>query len=286
MKNTKQIFRHGIDLFCAVAGTAVYAVAFLMFFSPNRFSPGGVTGLAAVVGQILHLPTGVLVLVMNIPLLLAGVRVFGFKFMALTGVCTVCSSVFLDALVPIVPVYSGDRMMAALAGGVIGGLGLGLTLLRGASTGGTDIAAKLIQRKKPHLSVGRMILLLDAAVVALAALVYGEFESALYSVLAIFTSSKMIDAILYGASRGEIFYIITRRAEQVTGQILQTLGRGVSKIQIVGGYTGKAQCMLMCVVRRQEISRLRSIIKNLDPTAFVVVTPAGDILGEGFKEIP
>ncbi len=285
MKKSKKLASVGADSLCTILGSAVYAVAFILFFDPNHISPGGVTGLAAILGHAAGVPVGLTALVLNIPLLIAGVKSFGFKFMALTGLGTVCSAIFLDLFSPILTPYGNDRMMAALAGGVFAGLGLGIVMLRGASTGGTDIAAKLIQRKKPHFSVGRMLLLLDAAVVAVAAVYYQEFESALYSVLAIFISSKMIDSILYGADRGEIFYIITHCPQTVTQRILQEVERGVSKIQILGGYTGKPQEMLMCVVRRPQISKVRGIITQCDPSAFVVMAPAGEVLGPGFKEL-
>ncbi len=285
MKNLKKWMTVGIDSLCTILGSAVYAVAFILFFDPNHISPGGVTGLAAVLGHAANTPVGLTALLLNIPLLIAGVRAFGFKFMALTGLGTVCSALFLDLFSPILAPYTGERIMAALAGGVFAGLGLGLVMLRGASTGGTDIAAKLIQRKKPHFSVGRMLLVLDAAVVAIAALYYREFESALYSVLAIFISSKMIDSILYGADRGEIFYIITRESQAVTQRILQEVERGVSKIQILGGYTNQPQEMLMCVVRPNQIAKIRGIVTQCDPSAFVIMAPAGEILGPGFKAL-
>ncbi len=285
MKNFKKWTTVGIDSLCTILGSAVYAVAFILFFDPNHISPGGVTGLAAVLGHAANTPVGLTALLLNIPLLFAGVRAFGFKFMAFTGLGTVCSALFLDLLSPILMPYTGQRIMAALAGGVFAGLGLGLVMLRGASTGGTDIAAKLIQRKKPHFSVGRMLLILDAAVVAIVAVYYRDFESALYSVLAIFISSKMIDSILYGADRGEIFYIITREPEAVTKRILQEVERGVSKIQILGGYTNQPQDMLMCVVRPNQIAKVRSIVTQCDPLAFVIMAPAGEILGPGFKAL-
>ncbi len=285
MKKYHNFFAILIDCVCITLGTAIYALAFLFFYDPNHISPGGVTGLAAILSHAIGTPIGITALILNIPLLIAAIRTFGLKFMAYTAIGTICSTLFLDLFSFITISYTGERVMASLAGGLCAGFGLGLTILRGASTGGTDIAAKLITRRNPYFSIGKMLLILDATVVAASSLFYGELESGLYSVFALFISTKTIDVILYGADRGEIFYIVTEKPQEILDRILQDVNRGVSKIQICGGYTNKSQQMLFCVVRRPQIVRVRNIIKQCDKNAFVVMAPADEILGSGFKNL-
>lgn len=165
------------------------------------------------------------------------------------------------------------------------GLGLSLIMLKGATSGGVDIIAKFINRRYPHLTVGRLILFSDALVVAVTAIVYKNIESALYSVVSLYASSKIVDVMLYGSDKGKIIYIITNKAKEISNEIIAVLQRGVTEINVVGSFTGKQRKMLMCTVRRQEVSLVLNITRNLDNDSFIVVGEAGEIFGQGFKKI-
>ena len=271
------------DFLFYLLGGAIYAAAVVTVVTPNRISPGGVTGIASLLHVLFSLPVGTMVLILNFPLLAAGFRRFGVFFVLKTGIATLTAAGLIDLFSPILKPIPLDPILAAIFGGVLTGTGLGLVMLKGATTGGMDIVAKLINRKFPHITVGRVMLLGDALVVLLTALVYRNAASGLYSVVSIYAAAKVMDAILYGSDRGKILYIVTSDPDKAAKQITGVARRGVSLIEVVGGYTGEKHTMLLCTVRRQEVSLLLAILKETDPHAFIVVGEAGEIIGEGFK---
>lgn len=279
----KQLFSFLIDLLFYITGGIIYSVAVLLFLTENEISPGGLTGIATILNYIFSLPIGTVVFILNIPLLAAGFIKFGGVFIAKTAVATAVMSLTLDISGLFMPKMKIDPILAALFGGLLMGLGISLFMLRGATTGGTDIIAKLINRKFPHLTVGRLMLAADAAVVGLSALVYKNMESALYAVIAIYASSRVMDLILYGADRGKIIYVITDNAKELSDSIMSLINRGVTLLDVTGAYTGTKRQMLMCIVRRHEVAAVCRLATNCDKNAFIIVGEAGEVLGEGFK---
>lgn len=279
-KNASKIV---IDILYFVSGAAIYSVAVNMFLSPNGISPGGFTGVAAVVNYLTQIPTGVMLFVFNIPVLILGYIKMGGMFILKTSFVTALVSFSLDVSARLLPPLKTDGILASLFGGILMGLGLSLILLRGATTGGIDIIAKLINRKYRHLSVGKIILMADGFVIILTALVYKNAEIALYSVVAIYAGTRMMDILLYGADRGKIIYIVTNQPDLICREINNTIGRGVTRLSVVGGYTGESRTMLMCTVRVHEAAAVHDVIREYDERAFIVVSDAGEIIGEGFK---
>ncbi len=265
-------------------GTALYSAALTIFLQPSAISPGGVTGLASLTGQITRLPTGVLTAVLNLPLIIWGFRRLGGSFVLRTAVATLIMSVWIDLFDALLPHYSGDRLLAALYGGFLGGAGLAMVFLRGGSTGGTDIAAKIIAKRWPQFSVGKGVLLLDGIIILLVAVVYSSFESALYTTLTIFISTRVIDSVLCGNHRGKLAVIITDRPKEVTEAIFDNLERGVTHLQATGGYSHSPRTMIMCAVRVNEVTALRRAVAHADEGAFAVIAEAAEILGEGFGD--
>ena len=279
----KQLFSFLIDLLFYIAGGIIYSVAVLLFLTENEISPGGLTGIATILNYLFSLPIGTVVFILNIPLLAAGFIKFGGVFIAKTAVATAVMSLTLDISGLFMPKMKIDPILAALFGGLLMGLGISLFMLRGATTGGTDIIAKLINCKFPHLTVGRLMLAADAAVVGLSALVYKNMESALYAVIAIYASSRVMDLILYGADRGKIIYVITDNAKELSDSIMSLINRGVTLLDVTGAYTGTKRQMLMCTVRRHEVAAVCRLATSCDKNAFIIVGEAGEVLGEGFK---
>lgn len=279
----KQLFSFLVDLLFYIAGGIIYSVAVLLFLTENEISPGGLTGIATILNYLFSLPIGTVVFILNIPLLAAGFIKFGGVFIAKTAVATAVMSLTLDISGLFMPKMKIDPILAALFGGLLMGLGISLFMLRGATTGGTDIIAKLINRKFPHLTVGRLMLAADAAVVGLSALVYKNMESALYAVIAIYASSRVMDLILYGADRGKIIYVITDNAKELSDSIMSLINRGVTLLDVTGAYTGTKRQMLMCTVRRHEVAAVCRLATSCDKNAFIIVGEAGEVLGEGFK---
>lgn len=274
------------DTILLILGSALYAFGFSIFIEPNHITTGGVTGIAALISYAIPvLPTGTLALIMNIPLLIAGLISFGKRFVIKTALATVVSSILLDFFPQFFNPYNGDKILASLAGGVLIGTGLALAMITGGTTGGIDIVAKFINRRMPHMPMGRIMLIIDVFIVSAAALIYHSMETSLYSILALFTSSKVIDSILYGADRGKLVYIITKKPEELSNSIMNIIGRGVTRMKVIGGYTQTERTMLMCATRRQEVARLHAAVMQEDKEAFVIITDVGEILGEGFKKL-
>ena len=271
------------DYLWFIFGSIIYAVAITLFISPNEISPGGITGIATILNYLLGLPTGFTVFILNIPILILGHCKCGKGMIVNTTVVTVITSFALTVTENIFSTFKMDKIIASIFGGILLGFSISVIMRHGATTGGVDIIAKIINRKYRHITIGKIILITDVAVVLLAVLAYGKLESALYSVVTMFSSSKVMDYMLYGSDRGKLVYIITDKPGEVASTLVKDLARGVTILDVTGGYTGEKRKMLMCSVRPYEVSALYSIIEEFDPKAFITVTEAGEIIGEGFK---
>ncbi len=281
----KRVIRFSVDLIWYFAGCFIYSAAVTIFVTPNEISPGGITGIATLIQYLFNIPSGFAVLLLNLPILILGFIKFGGIFIIKTFIATFFLSFTLTLTDLILPSAQIDRILASIFGGLLMGIGVSLVIHHGATTGGVDILAKLINKRFAHITVGNIILVFDGIVIALAAFIYRNFESALYSATALYVSSKIMDTILYGADKGKIIHIISSCPQKIADEISTVIGRGVTLIAAKGGYTGNNYDMIMCTVRRHEVSEVYRIIKECDPKAFTVVGDAGEIIGEGFKAI-
>lgn len=271
------------DIIWYFIGCFIFSSAVTLFVSPNEISPGGLTGISTALNYLFGLPTGITLFIINLPILLLGFLKFGGYFIIKTAIATSLLSLTLTFTDLIYPTFQIDKILAAVFGGILMGLGLSIVLRHGATTGGIDIIAKLINMKFRHLTVGRLILIMDGLVIGIAALVYGNIESVLYSVISMYSSSRVMDLVLYGADKGKLIYIITQKNEEICREINQSLRRGVTVLDAKGGYTGKNRSLLLCTVRIHEVSSVYSIVDKFDKNAFIVVGEVGEIIGEGFK---
>ena len=273
-----------VDLLLFLAGSLIFAIAINTFISPNNIAPGGLTGIATMLNYTFGLPIGTMVAVMNIPLFITAFFSFGFEFIIKTVVATVISSAMIDLTEGLLPVYHGDPLITIVFGGALYGAGLALILMRGGTTGGTDLVANLINKRFPHIPMAKMILLTNIVVVVCSGLVYENLESPLYAVIVIFIESKVIDVILYGTSvaTGKMLFIISKENDRIANEILCRLRRGVTALKSRGVYTGREGEMLVCAVHRPEVTKLYHLIYKIDPGAFIIVGDAGQIRGAGF----
>jgi uncharacterized membrane-anchored protein YitT (DUF2179 family) len=275
-----------IDGGCFIAGSVLFAVSVNVFTAPNDIAPGGLTGIATMLNYLFQTPIGTTILVMNIPLFLWGLFAMGYRFILRTAVSTLLCSIAIDVFSLCLTPYHGDTILAALFGGVLAGLGLGLIFIRGGTTGGTDLVANLIARRVRHISLGRLVLAVDLVVVIASAFVFRNLESPLYALVTIFVTSKVIDAVMYGADSGagKMMFIISNKNQEIADAILHELGRGVTELKSRGGYSGIEGEVLLCAVSRQEVYKIHDIAHRADPKAFIIVGEAGEITGEGFRE--
>ena len=274
-----------LDILFITAGAAVYATAVTALTAPNNIAPGGVTGLCTMLNFMFGTPIGLMSFFINIPIILWAVVDIGYKLVVRTMAAIVLSSLFIDLFTGFMPVYRGNPILVAVFSGVCEGLGLSLTFIRGATTGGTDMVARLLERRLPHMSMGKLMLALDGVIVALSAVVFGSIENAMYACIAIFISTSVIDKILYGTDlgTGKLFYVMSPRVREMGKRVIEELDRTVTYLDSHGGYSNEPGETMLCVVRRFEVYQIQAIIREEDKDAFVIVGDAGQITGEGFR---
>ena len=275
-----------LDMLFIVLGAALVGVAIAVFTVPNDIAPGGVSGLATALAHLTpHISVGAWALIWNVPLLLACWKQMGLRPLVLTLLSSVLLSGAIDLFGAILPGYTNDPLLAAVAGGAISGFGIGLLFLRGISTGGTDLAALLLKKWLPNVPSGTMLLVVDGLVVAIAVLVFRNIEVALYSTIAIVVSSKVIDALAQGVDYAKVIYVITERGEEVSRALNERTIRGTTLIPAQGGFTGAGKHMVVTVTRRNVLAQTLQVIREADPAAFTFVTDSTEVRGEGFKEL-
>ena len=265
-------------------GAVIYALAFDWFVAPNQIAMGGVTGLAQIVNALVPvLPVGVLSILVNVPLFLAGWRLLGGRLLVSSLYAMAVSSLAIDVIAWMHTFPPMDPILATLYGGAGMGVGLGLVFSQGATTGGTDIIGKLLKLKFPWLPIGKLVMIPDMVVVILAAVVFGTVNAALYGLIQMYLLSKVMDMILYGWDTSRVPYIITDRWEE-TVQGLLDMNRGVTLLQGKGAYTGAEKQVLLVAFRQREIVPIKRMLREIDPKAFFIVCDAHEILGEGFGD--
>ena len=273
-----------LDAAVITLGAFIYAVAFVWCFEPNDIACGGITGLAQVVHRFFDfIPVGGTVIVFNIPLFLLGWKLIGGRLLVSSLYAMAVSSVIIDALNAFFVPPVMEPLLAAIFGGVGMGFSLGLIFLKGATTGGTDLAARLLKLKLAWLPMGKLLLVLDLASIALVALCFRQLNTALYGVVAMYISSLALDGVLYGMDTAKVAYIISERNEAICAAIVNDLDRGVTILHGQGAYTGNEKKVLMCAFKQREIASIRATVKELDPDAFLIVCNAHEVLGEGFR---
>lgn len=271
-----------LDLLFALAGSFLYAAAVRMFIDPNHISVGGLTGVGSVLNYLWRLPIGLSVLVMNVPLFLLSWKRLGRKFFFKTLFATTAVSLLLDA-VQFLPSFTENKLLAAVAGGVLAGTGLGIIFSRGMATGGTDLLAKLIKGWFRGASYGKVILFADAVILTVSAIVYRDLWSILYSAITVWLSSTVIDSILNGMEKAKSVSIITTKKDAVLEGILRDVNRGATVWNAEGGYTKNGRDVILVVVRNYELFNLKQTVRSADPDAFMIVGEASEVLGQGFK---
>ncbi|WNF39096.1 YitT family protein [Bacillaceae bacterium IKA-2] len=265
-----------------LVGSAIVALAFNLFLLPNRIASGGVSGISTIVYDLFNITPAFTQWAFNIPLFIAGIILLGgFKY----GAKTLVGTIFLPFVVYVtsgLEAVTLDPLLGALFGGIGVGLGLGIVFRANSSTGGTDLAAQII-RKYTGLSLGACVFIIDGLIVATSAIVF-NIELALYALIALYITVKTIDLVQMGVGYAKVALIISEKQAEVQQGILNDVDRGVTRLEGYGGYTDQKRPVLMCVVNQTEVTKLKQVVKKIDPTAFVVVTNATEVLGEGFKK--
>ena len=272
-----------IDILVMIIGNGIFALGVHSFTAPNDIAPGGVTGIATVINTLINMPIGTIVAIINIPLVLLGFKFLRLKPMIRTIISIVLFTVLMDFAFVNIPVYKGDPMLAAIFGGAMIGFGIGLVYIREGTTGGVDITNRIIQQKFPYIKLSNITFMTDLFTIIIAVFTYKNIEVALYAIIAMFVSSRVLDGILYGMSESKMLMIVTDFPDEIAAEIIK-LPRGVTKLKGIGAYSGKDKTVVMCVTARNQYYRIRRRVQAIDPKAFMIISDASEVLGEGFKE--
>ncbi len=294
----EKVSRYWLDYLMIVVGSIITAASINIFLVPYKIAPGGASGIATVLYYLSNgkFSVGITMLALNIPLFILGMRFIGRKFVIKTLFGTVLLSVVIDLSEPFTStftqkvgdmsqgvIYSQDILLYSLFGGFFMGLGLGLVFRSGATTGGTDLAARIINHFVPVFTMGETLLIIDTSIIILASVAFKSFQLGLYAIVTLFISSKVIDAILEGVNFAKAVFIISDQSEPISAKILNNLDRGVTALEGTGMYTGNNKKVLLCVLNRGQIPILKNIVKSIDHNAFIILADVREVLGEGFK---
>ena len=279
MDNKKQfIIRYLIILL----GIALTAFAISVFYTPNKIVNGGVSGIATIFFHTLKIPTSITFFTINIILLLTALKILGKRFVIDTILSTIMLSLLLQVFSHIAPLVN-DIVLTTIFGSVLYGIGIGLTLSQGASTGGTDILGRIVQYFFPQVRIGTLLFIVDAAVIASSLIVFREINLAMYGALALFISSYSINWLIQKLNISKLAFVITDKGYEISNSIVTTSPRGVTLINATGGYTMSDKSVLICAMKESEIVEFQQKVLNIDDSAFVIFSESQQILGNGFK---
>lgn len=264
-------------------GAVLYAFSVAMILEPNRLAPGGASGLAIIIASFTGIRTGTIILLLNIPLILLGIRHFGIKFLYTTIFAIMVNSVFVNLLENFTSPLD-DIFLASVCGGALDAVSLGMIFRQGGTTGGTDIVAKLLRRKLPGFEIGKLFIMVDMMVVILSAFAFRNVENAVYSGICVVITGQILDKILYGGQNARMLFIISDYSREISRRLLIELDTGVTYLKGTGGYTSREKNVIICVVRKRLLPKTLQVVKEEDDSAFMIITSAENIVGEGYRE--
>ena len=278
-KIAKFICRYIVITFAA----CIYAVGISMFLDPNNLAPGGLTGAAVILTRIIPITLGTLIVIMNIPIMILGAWKFGARFTLSTLYTLVVSSAFMEIFERMGYVVTHDKILAALVGGTLMGAGMGLCLRMETTTGGIDIIIKVLRQKYWQVKSGEMYLIIDGLILAAAALYFTDIEVSMYAGVAIVISTYILDKVLYGSDEAKLVYIVSNKRKIIATRMMVELNMGVTLVEGKGAYNMENTEVIMCVMHKQNLTKVRNLVSEVDPEAFMIVSSATEVFGEGFK---
>ncbi len=280
----KQVKRYVVPYLWITVASAIYALGFNWCYEPNLIGFGGITGVGQIINYLLPwAPIGAVVIILNIPLFLLGWKLLGGHLLVSSLYAMFVSSLFIDLFHLLFTFRPMEPILGCIFGGVIMGGSLGIVFLQGATTGGTDLLARLLKLRVAWLPMGRLLMMIDLVVIVAVAVTFRNLYSALYGLVALFISSFVMDQVLYGMDNVKVAYIISDAYEAITAAIIHDMDRGVTILNGRGGWSGKEKQVLMVAFKQRQIVELKQTVKELDPAAFLIVCEAHEVLGDGFR---
>ncbi|CDD66257.1 putative uncharacterized protein [Firmicutes bacterium CAG:882] len=273
-----------INLIGIALGSFIYACGISLFLDPNNLAPGGASGLAIIFNRITGLETGTLYFIINVPIMLLGLWKYGVRFIATTFFSILINSYFTNMLAG-AGALTSDPLIATMAGSVLVGVGVAIVFKSRATTGGTDIIVKVLHDKYKHIKTGVIFLLTDIVIVAFSGFVFKDINIIMYALISVFVQGKVLDMVLYGGDEAKLFYIISDKPQAISERILKEIDITATFLQGKGAYTGKEKQVILCVARKQQGPAIEEIVKSEDKDAFMIISSANEIYGEGYKNI-
>lgn len=262
-------------------GVVLLSASISLFCVPNKIVSGGVSGISTILFYLFKIPVGLSYYAINILLLVFGYRVLGQKFVIKTLICAGLAATLTD-IFSYFPPLTDDIVLASLFGGLLGGLGIGLTLIENASTGGTDVVGRLVQSKFEHISIGKLLMIVDAVIIGASFLVFGNINRALYGVMSLYVSGTAIDVLIKRMNVSKVAFVISQKGDLIAKKLVQSSGRGVTILEATGAYTMREKKMLVCALKQYEIASFQNKILKIDSDSFIVFCESEQIVGNGF----
>jgi uncharacterized membrane-anchored protein YitT (DUF2179 family) len=285
ISTNSKIILNGIKKFILITlGALIYSAAISLFLDPNNLAPGGVSGVAILISRFINIPTGTLNLMLNVPIIILGLWKFGFKFICSTFYALIMTTFFINNLA-VYGAVTDDLLIASVVGGVLVGLSIAMIMKAGATTGGSDIIVKVLRTKWKHIKTNTLFLAFDSAVILASWLVFKDMTVAFYAGVSVVVDSMVIDYVLYGPDEAKLIFIISDQQEKVKNKMLAELDITATIIPAIGAYTNTQKEMLMIVTRKQMAPQIEEIVKREDRRAFMIISSASEIYGEGYKDI-
>lgn len=273
------------DIAIDIIGGLLIAVGVYNFAAASQFPMVGINGIALIFYQLFGLPIGTVAMILNIPIALFTFRILGHRFFMRSIRTIIISSIIMDVVAPLFPMYTGDRLLSAICCGVLSGFGYAMIYMRDSSTGGADFITLSIRAKNPHLSIGNIAFIMDASIVALGTvLVSKDIDSLIYGVIISYLLSTVVDKVMYGIDEGKVALIVTEHGPAVCEKIDAVLGRGSTILKGIGSYSKLEKDVVMCACNNKQMYGIRKLIKEVDKKAFLVIMESNEVVGEGFKE--
>ncbi len=287
MEKTNSLKKLAIKFLLLTIGTIIYSISIAIFIDPNKLAPGGVTGIAVIISNLVSLKTGTLILLINIPIMIFGWWKFGIKFILSTMYVTFSSSFMINLMNEYIILKHGlltnDMLLSCIAGGALLGFGIAIVFKQGATTGGTDVIVKALRQKYKHIKTGTIFLTTDAFIIIASAIVFKNIQVALYAAITVVVANVVMDLTLYGKDNAKLLYIISDKHEIISKRILDELDIGATYLKAEGAYTNFNKNVIMCVCRKYNYTKVREIIKEEDINAFFIVTNSTEVFGDGYK---
>ena len=265
-------------------GAALYSLSFDWFYVPNQIGFGGLTALGMILNHLSPaIPIGAVVLVLNIPIFILGWKFLGGHTLVSSLFAMAATSVLVDLIAAAYTFPPMDPMLAAVFGGVMLGVSLGMIFSRGATTGGTDLIARLLKLPFAWLPVGKLLMAVDLSMLLAVSIAFRSMESAMYGIISLYISTLVMDGVLYGMDRSKVAYIVTARPQEVAAEIDRQMDRGATFLHGEGSFSREEKLVLMCAFKQKQIVPLKTLVHELDPEAFLIVCNAHEVLGQGFR---